>query len=118
MTGNTTALLPNEDETIERSETAVRILLTLLFFIIVRVVEALLAVLIVFELLFALVTRREPSAEVKSFANRALSYAVTVVRYLTYNEHDAPFPLRDFPAELDLTPPTPGPGGEQTGKPV
>jgi hypothetical protein len=46
-----------EDTTVERSQTGIRILLSLLFVVIFRVTGIVLAVVIVFELLYALVTR-------------------------------------------------------------
>lgn len=94
---------PVTDEPIDRADTGVRILLSLLFFVIVRVVETVLLVVILFELIAALITRREPSAQVKRFASRALSYAVVVVRYLTYHSDQAPFPFEEFPPELDFS---------------
>ncbi len=48
-------------ETVDRFDTGLRVLLTLLFFVIVRVVEAVLAVVIVFGLLYTLITQQEPA---------------------------------------------------------
>lgn len=50
---------------------------------------------------FALVTTRPPSERVRRFANRVLSYLYHIVRYLTYNEPELPFPFSDFPPELE-----------------
>jgi hypothetical protein len=82
---------------IERAQTGIRALLSLLFIVVVRVAEAVLLVVVVFELGFALVTRRPPSPAVRAFALRVLDYAVEVVRYLTYNDDEPPFPFRDLP---------------------
>lgn len=90
--------------TIERSQTCVRILLSLLFVLILRVAEMALGVVILFSLLFTLVTRREVGPQVRRFANQVLSYIVTVTRYLTYNDDRVPFPFDEFPAELDYVP--------------
>jgi hypothetical protein len=87
--------------TVDRLDTGVRALLTLLFFVIARVVEAVLAVVIVFGVLYTLFTQREPAPGVKRFAERVLAYLVEIVRYLSYNETEAPFPFRDFPPEPD-----------------
>ena len=100
----------DESPEIPRAETGVRILLSVMFFVIARIVEAGLGVLIVFELGFALVTERRPSGAVRRVANHALSYLVEITRYLTYNDEAAPFPFRDFPPELDLTTPRVEPG--------
>ena len=100
---------PLEEEWIDRAETGIRALKTLLFFIIARVVEAVLGVLILFELIWTLITRREPSFAVRRFASRVLTYLVEIVRYLTYNDDQAPFPFREFPG--DPKPDASGPPG-------
>jgi hypothetical protein len=94
-----------EDTTVERSQTGIRILLSLLFVVIFRVTSVVLAVVVVFELLYALVTRQPPSDRVRSFANRTLSYLYSLTRYLTYNQTEVPFPFSDFPRDLDPIPP-------------
>ncbi len=94
--------LDHDEETFERGETAVRIGIALLFFLIARVVEALFAVLAIFCLLFALVTRRRPSALVRGFAMRTLAYAVEIGRYLSYVDDAPPFPFRELPEEPRL----------------
>ena len=86
-----------------RAQTGVRILLSLLFLVVVNVVEMVLFVVIVFELLYALITQRRPSGEVRRFARRALDYAVASVRYLTYHDDEPPFPFADFPPETETS---------------
>jgi hypothetical protein len=100
-----------DDETVEldRGDTGVRILFTLLFFVIARLVEGLLFLLVLFELGVALITQREPGPEIKRFANQIISYLVRIGRYISYNDERAPFPFNEFPAELDLTRPAQDP---------
>lgn len=86
---------------IDRAATAVRIVLTLLFALIVRVVELLLTVLVLFELGFTLVTRQPPRRTIREFANQVCAYLYRVTRYLTYNEAEPPFPFTDFPEALE-----------------
>ncbi len=94
-----------EDTIIERSQTGIRILLALLFLVIFRVTSVVLAVVVVFELLHALITRQPPSDRVRGFGNRTLSYLYAVTRYLTYNQAELPFPFSDFPREVEPIPP-------------
>jgi hypothetical protein len=93
-------MVPEEAE-IERSETGLRILLTLVFLLIARVVETVVVAVVVFELAYALVTRTPPSERVRRFANRAVAYFYRLGRYLTYNEAQPPFPFADFPREIE-----------------
>ena len=88
---------PNEADFISRGTTGKRILFTILFIFVVRVVEAVLAIIILFELAFSLITRRSPSDRVVRFADRIVRYTFQIGRYLTYNRTDPPFPFDDFP---------------------
>ena len=98
--------MPTDNIPIDRKETAIHILLTLLFVVIVeRIIDAVLAVVILFELVYALITRRPPGERVRRFANRTLSYLYRIMRFLTYNEPEPPFPFADFPSEVE--PPAP-----------
>ncbi len=93
--------IEDDEELIERGETGIRILLTLLFWVVLQVVEAIVAVVILFDLVFALSTRREPSDRVKEFAERVIRYGLQVAHYMTYNRENAPFPFDEFPGETD-----------------
>jgi hypothetical protein len=98
--------MPTDNTPIDRKETAMRILLTLLFVVIVEgIIKAILAVVILFALVYALITRRPPGERVRRFANRTLSYLYRIMRFLTYNEPEPPFPFADFPSEVE--PPAP-----------
>ena len=93
--------MENEGIEIERGTTGVRFLLTILFVVIARVVETVLLVVIVFELLYTLITMSPPPERVRGFGNRTLSYIYRILRYLTYAEPSAPFPFVDFPEEVE-----------------
>ena len=86
---------------IDRGATAIRIVLTLLFAVIARVVELLLTVLVVFELGFTLVTQQPPRRKIRDFANQVCTYLYRLTRYLTYNEAEPPFPFTDFPESIE-----------------
>jgi len=86
---------------IDRGATGIRIVLTLLFYLVARVVELLIGVLVVFELGFALVTQQPPRRTIRDFANQVCTYLYRVTRYLTYNEAEPPFPFTDFPEPIE-----------------
>ncbi len=90
-------------EAVDRAETGIRILLSLLFMVVVRVIGMVLFVVIVFELLYTLITQRRPGGEVRRFARRAIDYSVAALRYLTYNDDEPPFPFADFPRETETS---------------
>ncbi len=92
-----------QEQPIDRKETGIRILLTLLFVLILRAVDVVLGVIVFFQLVFTLVTKRRPGDQVTRFANRIITYVVQLLRYLTHQDEQRPFPFSDFPAES--TPP-------------
>lgn len=92
-----------QEQPIERKETGIRILLTLLFVIILRAVDVVFGVIVFFQLAFTLVTKRRPGDQVARFANRIITYVVQLLQYVTYQDEQRPFPFSDFPAES--TPP-------------
>lgn len=86
---------------IERKDTAIRLVYTLFFVVVVRIVEVVLGVVVLFSLVFTLITKRPPSESIKRFANRTISYLYHVLRYATYNEISPPFPFAEFPYEVE-----------------
>jgi hypothetical protein len=92
---------PGFDDEIPRKDTLYRIGLTILFAIVAAAIRTVLGLVVVFELLFALITRRPPGLRVRALANRITTYYYRLLRYLTYNESRAPFPFSDFPEPLE-----------------
>jgi hypothetical protein len=91
---------------VERKGTAIRFLISLLFWVVTEILRWVLGAIILFELGFALITQRSPSYRIRRFANQTLSYQYRILRYLTYNEPDRPFPFSEFPPEVEPCGPT------------
>jgi hypothetical protein len=80
---------------------AIRLLYTLLYVAIFEVVKTIILLITLFEYFFLLITLRhnEPA---RTFANKVATYGYRVMRYLTLNENQRPFPFSEFPAEIEL----------------
>lgn len=91
----------DEQAEMDRGETGIRVLYTLLFWVITQVLITVLGFLVLFELIHVLITQRPPPERVREFANRAVSYFYRIGRYVTYNEAELPFPFAEFPAEIE-----------------
>ena len=87
--------------TTTRKQVAIRLLYTLLYVAIFEVVKTIILLITLFEYFFLLITLRhnEPA---RTFANRVAAYGYRVMRYLTLNDNQRPFPFTDFPAEIEL----------------
>ena len=83
-----------------RKQVAIRLLYTLLYVAIFELVKTLVLLITLFEYFFLLLTLRhnEPA---RTFANQVATYGYRVMRYLTLNENQRPFPFSDFPGEIE-----------------
>ncbi|MFA4901237.1 MAG: DUF4389 domain-containing protein [Desulfobaccales bacterium] len=86
---------------VSRKQVAIRLLYTLLYVAIFEVVKTIVLLITVFEYFFLLVTLRhnEPA---RTFANKVATYGYRLMRYVTLNENQRPFPFSEFPKEIEL----------------
>ncbi len=93
----------NGSAEIDRSDVGVRIVYTLLFAIVLSVLESLIFVVVTYQLLYSLVMQRLPGERVQGFANGLVAYFRQILRYITHNDSVMPFPFSDFPEPLEPT---------------
>lgn len=84
---------------IPRSITAERILNSFLFVFILHLIGSVLGLIVLFQLLYSLVTMGPPIQRVTRFADRITRYCFEIFQYMTYNSEHSPFPFKDLPAE-------------------
>jgi len=82
---------------VSRSDVVVRALYSVLFALIISVLQTVIIALVVFQLVYSLVTERLPSPRVQRFGNLITAYYGQMLRYLTHNDSLVPFPFSDFP---------------------
>ena len=82
-----------------RTETGLRLLYSAVFAIVLHIVAAILSLLVLFQLAFALATRQNPHPRLKAFGDSLARYTRQVMSYVTYNEAEPPFPFTDLPEE-------------------
>ena len=85
------------------------LVLTKVFFVIARLMEGVLAVVVLYQLVYSLITKQPPAVRVTRFANRLIRYGFEIGQYLTWNRDERPFPFNEFPTVADdlNTAPTP-----------
>lgn len=88
----------NVKENIKSHDAWWRALFMLLFVCIYHVAEAVLAVVVVFQLLVVIFTG-QPNARLLRFGQDLSTFIYQIVRFLTYNSEDRPFPFGDWPAD-------------------
>ena len=70
--------------------------------------------IVIFELLFSLVTCRKPNQYVTRFANRVVRYGFEIGQYLTFVREEPPFPFDEFPNGAESA----SPGQSASARPV
>jgi hypothetical protein len=83
-----------------RAQIAVRFIYSLLYLIIIEILKLVIQVTVVFQFVYLFITRSH-SEPLRVFSNKAATYAYRLVRFLTLNENVRPFPLTEFPPEMD-----------------
>jgi hypothetical protein len=88
-------------ETLSRKQIAIRLLYTLLYVAIMEIVKTIILLVTILEYFLLLITLKhnEPA---RTFANRVATYGYRLMRYVTLNENQRPFPFADFPEEIEL----------------
>jgi hypothetical protein len=89
---------------VSRTQVFIRLLFTILFLPIHALCNALVVVTTVFQFAMLFITLKH-SEPVRTFANRVVTYAYRVWRYVSFNSSRRPFPFAEFPEEVE--PPEP-----------
>lgn len=87
-------------EATPRSQIAIRLLFTILFLPIYGICNALIVLTTLFQFVLLFITQKH-SEPVRTFANRVISFAYRVWRYVSLNSSQRPFPFAEFPEELE-----------------
>ena len=90
-----------ESPPVRRSNTGIRILLSLLFAVIWGVIESVLGVVVLFSIGWALISRQAPPERLLEVSNSLVAYSYRIWRYLTYAEPQVPFPFSEFPEPVE-----------------
>jgi len=92
----------NDDikESLKDNSTWMRVLYMAIFVIIFNIVELLIAALVIFQVLVLLFTG-EKNQRLLGFGSMLSLYVYRILRYLTFNSEEKPFPFADWDNEDD-----------------
>ncbi|MCU0574847.1 MAG: DUF4389 domain-containing protein [Syntrophobacteraceae bacterium] len=83
-----------------RGQIGIRFLFSLLFLIVFEILKLVVQVTVVFQFVYLLITRTY-SEPLRAFSNKVATYAYKIVRYTTLNDNTRPFPMTEFPQEME-----------------
>jgi hypothetical protein len=90
-----------DSKTFSRKKIAIRLLYTILFFIIFEILKIIIQVSVLFQYVYLFISKTY-SDPVRNFTNKVSVYAYKVLRYVTLNENERPYPFHDFPREMEV----------------
>ena len=83
-----------------RKDILVRLLYTILYLLVFEIIKLIIQIIVVFQYIYLFITRNHNDA-VRSFSNKLSTYTYDVMRYLTLNKNQRPFPFTDFPPAME-----------------
>ena len=85
---------------LSRKKIGIRLLYTVMYLIIFEILKTVIQVTVLFQYVYLLITKRY-SYPLKNFSNKVATYAYKIIRYVTLNDNDRPFPFHEFPEEME-----------------
>jgi hypothetical protein len=83
-----------------RKHILIRLLYTLLYFLVFEINKIIIQIAVVFQYIFLFITL-DYSEPVRHFSNKLATYTYDVIRYLTLNKNLRPYPFNDLPEPLE-----------------
>ena len=84
-----------------RKKIAIRLLYTILFLIVFAILTVIIKVSVLFHYVYLLISKTYNNP-IRNFTNKVSVYVYKVLRYVTLNANEKPYPFRDFPIEFEL----------------
>ena len=94
------AQTPENASPISRTQILIRLLYSVLFLVILGVVNFLIQLATGFQYIMLLITL-SPSEPVRRVTNQLAVYGYRVMRYLALNDNVRPFPFTEYPQEME-----------------
>lgn len=88
------------DGLVARKGIAIRFLYTVLFLIVFEILKLIVQITILIQFIFLAITKNH-NESLRRFSNKISTYAYKVLRYMSLNDNQKPYPLTEFPEEID-----------------
>ena len=85
---------------VSRKDIFVRLLYTILYLLVFEIIKLIIQLIVVFQYIYLFITLSQNDS-VRNFSNKLSTYTYDVMRYLTLNKNQRPFPFNDFPPAME-----------------
>ena len=85
---------------VSRKDIFVRLLYTILYLLVFEIIKLIMQLIVVFQYIYLFLALSQNDS-VRNFSNKLSTYTYDVMRYLTLNKNQRPFPFNDFPPAME-----------------
>jgi hypothetical protein len=83
-----------------RMDIFVRLLYTVLYFLVFEIIKLMIQTIVLFQYVYLFITLSH-NDRVRNFSNKLCTYTYDIMRYLTLNKNQRPYPFNDFPPAME-----------------
>ena len=89
-----------QETTVSRTDILIRLLYTILYLFVFEIIKLIIQLIVLFQYIYLFITLSH-SDRVRNFSNKLCTYTYDIMRYLTLNKNQRPFPFSDFPPVME-----------------
>ena len=89
-----------QETTVSRTDIFIRLLYTILYLFVFEIIKLIIQIIVLFQYIYLFITRSH-NDRVRNFSNKLCTYTYDILRYLTLNKNQRPFPFSDFPPVME-----------------
>ena len=83
-----------------RKDIFVRLLYTILYLFVFEIIKLIIQIIVLFQYIYLFITLSH-NERLRHFSNKLCTYTYDILRYLTLNKNQRPFPFNDFPPAME-----------------
>ena len=88
------------ETTVSRKDILIRLLYTVLYLFVFEIIKLIIQIIVLFQYIYLFITLRH-NERLRHFSNKLCTYTYDLMRYLTLNKNQRPFPFNDFPPAME-----------------
>jgi len=89
-----------QETTVSRKDILIRLLYTVLYLLVFEIIKLIIQIIVLFQYIYLFITLSH-NDRLRNFSNKLCTYTYDLMRYLTLNKNQRPFPFNDFPPAME-----------------
>ena len=89
-----------KESRVSRMDILIRLLYTILYLFVFEIIKLIIQLIVFFQYIYLFITLGH-SDRVRNFSNKLCTYTYDIMRYLTLNKNQRPYPFNNFPPVME-----------------